>query len=75
MQNQVKNIVKIVVVSVLAITTLFVAPKLFEDVDAGEVVVIQDPFDGELHVNTEPGFVWQGGGRATHYRKSNQYWF
>jgi regulator of protease activity HflC (stomatin/prohibitin superfamily) len=75
MQNQVKNIVKIVVVSVLAITTLFVAPKLFEDVDAGEVVVIQDPFDGELHVNTEPGFVWQGGGRATHYRKSNQFWF
>lgn len=75
MQNQVKKVVTIVVVSVLVLTTLFIAPKLFEDVDAGEVVVIQDPFDGELHVNTEPGFVWQGGGRATHYRKSNQFWF
>jgi regulator of protease activity HflC (stomatin/prohibitin superfamily) len=75
MQNQVKKVVTIVVVSVLTLTALIVIPKLWEDVDAGEIVIIQDPFDGELNVYTEPGFVWQGMGKATHYRKSNQFWF
>jgi regulator of protease activity HflC (stomatin/prohibitin superfamily) len=75
MEMQIKNIVKLVVVTVLTLTALVVIPKLWEDVDAGEIVIIQDPFDGELNVYTEPGFVWQGMGRATHYRKSNQFWF
>jgi len=75
MQNQVKKVVTIVVVSVLTLTALIVIPRLWEDVDAGEIVIIQDPIDGELNVYTEPGFVWQGMGKATHYRKSNQFWF
>jgi regulator of protease activity HflC (stomatin/prohibitin superfamily) len=54
---------------------LFIMPSLWEDVDAGEHVVIQDPFDGELTVYSQPGFVWQGFGKATHYRRSNQFWF
>lgn len=54
---------------------LFIMPNLWEDVDAGEHVVIQDPFDGELTVYSQPGFVWQGFGKATHYRRSNQFWF
>jgi regulator of protease activity HflC (stomatin/prohibitin superfamily) len=75
MDKQVKKVVSIVVVSILTLTALIVIPKLWEDVDAGEVVIIQDPIDGDLHVYTEPGFVWQGMGKATHYRKSNQFWF
>lgn len=70
-----KKVAAIVLLVVGLITSLFVLPKLFENVDAGEIVIIQDPFDGELHVYTEPGFVWQAMGRATHYRKSNQFWF
>jgi regulator of protease activity HflC (stomatin/prohibitin superfamily) len=76
MKNQeLKKITMFVITAILTLTTLIIIPKLWEDVDAGEVVIIQDPFDGDLHVYTEPGFVWQGMGRATHYRKSNQFWF
>ena len=60
---------------IIAIFGLFIVPKLWEDIDAGEICVIQDPFDGTLHVYKEPGFVWQGMGRATHYKKSSQFWF
>lgn len=54
---------------------LYCVPKLTEDVQAGEIVVIQDPVDGELHVYTQPGMVSQNLGRVTHYKKSFQYWF
>lgn len=70
-----KKVIGIVLAVVLLFVGLSMIGKLWEDVDAGEVVVIQDPIDGELHVVKEPGFTWQGGGRATHYRKSNQFWF
>lgn len=49
--------------------------SLIEDVDSKEVVVIQMPFTGNLNVVKEPGWAFQGGGRATHYMKSKQYWF
>ena len=59
-----------------AILLLFAfSGKIVEDVDAGEVVVIQDAFDGELHVYTQPGVEWQLFGRSTHYKKSFQYYF
>lgn len=64
-----------IVIGVLLILGLTMVGKLWEDVDAGEIVVIQDPFDGELHVVKEPGFTWQGFGKATHYKRSNQFWF
>lgn len=51
------------------------AGRFGEDVDAGEIVVIQDPIDGELHIYTEPGWVNQNFGVATHYKKSFQFWF
>jgi hypothetical protein len=70
-----KQILGLVIGAILLLTLAFVMPRLWEDVDAGEVVIIQDPFDGDLHVYTEPGWQWQGMGRATHYRKSNQFWF
>lgn len=70
-----KQLLGIVIGAILLLTMAFIMPKLWEDVDAGETVIIQDPFDGDLHVYTEPGWQWQGMGRATHYRKSNQFWF
>lgn len=59
----------------LLLFSLFSVGKMFEDIDAGEIVVIQDAFDGELHVYTQPEVVWQGWGKATHYKKSNTFWF
>jgi len=59
----------------LVVLLLASSGKLFEDVDPGEIVVIQDFWDGEQHVYTQPGVQWQGWGRSTHYRKSFQYYF
>lgn len=63
------------VVGLFLLFGLFSLGKLWEDVDAGEIVVIQDPIDGELHVYKAPGMVWQGWGKVTHYKKSGQFWF
>lgn len=70
-----RKIVGIALIGIMLLTALIVFPKIWEDVDAGEIVVIQDPVDGDLHVYKDPGFAWQLMGRATHYRKSNQFWF
>ena len=70
-----KKVIVCVVLAFLLLFGLFSAGKMYEDIDAGEIVVIQDPFDGELHVYTQPEMVWQGWGKATHYKKSNTFWF
>lgn len=70
-----KKIAGIAILAVSLIVFLFMLPKIWEDVDAGEIVVVQDAFDGDLHVYKDPGFAWQMMGRVTHYRKSNQFWF
>lgn len=70
-----KKTLTVVVLTILLVVGLITIPKLWEDVDAGEIVIIQDPFDGTLHVYKQPGFVWQGMGKVTHYKKSNQFWF
>jgi regulator of protease activity HflC (stomatin/prohibitin superfamily) len=72
---QPKKIIIGVVSLFLVIIFCTSAGKLWENIDAGETVVIQDPFDGELHVYKTSGMVWQGWGKATHYKKSNQFWF
>ncbi len=51
------------------------AGSMFERVDAGEIAVLQDPLDGEMHVWNQPGLYWQGFGQVTTYRKSEQVWF
>lgn len=70
-----KRIIGIALGVITIITLLIVLPKLWEDVDAGDAVIIQDPADGDLHVYTQPGWQWQGMGKVTRYRKSNQFWF
>jgi regulator of protease activity HflC (stomatin/prohibitin superfamily) len=70
-----KKITIAVMLGFLLIFGIFGAGKMWEDIDAGEIVVIQDPYDGELHVYDAPGLVWQGWGKATHYKKSNTFWF
>lgn len=67
-------------VSVIALIFLIsISGKMGEQVNSDEIVVIQDPVDGELHThvgNTATGgLVWQNFGTATHYKKSFQYWF
>ena len=49
--------------------------KMFEEVEAGEVCVIQHPLSGELDVITSPGTYAQYLGKATHYKRRTQIWF
>jgi hypothetical protein len=74
-QNPIGKIIKLVVGVVILIIMAFSMNEIGEDVSAGEIVVIQYPLSGTLKVVKEQGFAWQLFGRATHYKKSTQYWF
>lgn len=63
----------LVLTLVLLVFTVFFAGRLFESVDASEIVVIQDPMDGELHWYTTPGLKWQNFGTATSYPKRSKF--
>lgn len=69
------SLVRRIVGGGLTVFTLFVLlilfPKLFENVDASEVLLIQSP-GGSLNWHTQPGWVWQGFGKVTTYRKAGQ---
>lgn len=51
------------------------SPMLVENVNSGDIVVIQDAIDGDLTVHTQPGIVPQFFGTVTTYHHSNQFWF
>lgn len=74
MENS-KKIMYGILAFVFLIVTFYVTPKMMEDVGAGEIVMIQDAFDGELHTYSTPGMRGQWMGTVTHYKKSNQFWF
>ncbi|MBI5306505.1 hypothetical protein HZB04_02890 [Candidatus Wolfebacteria bacterium] len=52
---------------VVVIILLVFSGKVFENVDANKIVVIQDPVDGELHWYVTQGLKWQGFGKVTSY--------
>jgi hypothetical protein len=60
---------------VFTIFVMFSASSIWEQVDAGEIVVCQDPIDGDMHVYPTPGLVSQNFGDCEHYDKSTQLWF
>jgi hypothetical protein len=66
---------KVSLIAIAAVFLLFFIPKAFENLDAGEIAVVQMPITGELNVVTSPGWMWQGGGSVTKYSRSNQLWF
>src|SRR5678816_2333460 len=48
---------------------------IVESVDAGEIMVVQDAMDGELHFYTSPGIKAQWWGKVTNYKKRATYEF
>ena len=70
-----KKIIYAVLGGIFLVFILSYVGKMAEDVQAGEIVVIQDPIDGDLHVYKMAGLQNQNFGKATHYKKSFQYWF
>ncbi len=60
---------------VLILIFLLFSGRMVENVDNSEIVIIQSAFSGKVSVHTTPGPVAQNFGTATHYKKSNQFWF
>ena len=71
----VKRWVTIAIGVVLVIVLAAFSTRIFQNVAADEVVVIQSPLSGDLVWYTSPGLKWQGFGKVTSYKKSFQYWF
>lgn len=71
----IKRVVSLAVVAVLLVVVLPFLGMIFENVGAGEICVIQDPIDGDLHWYTVQGVKWQGFGKVTTYHKRQQFWF
>lgn len=69
------RIAGLVLGALLLIVALTVSGRLFENVGAGEIVVIQAPASGKLTWVTTPGVVWQGLGQVTSYPKRSTYEF
>jgi hypothetical protein len=73
------SITKLIVIALSVLTTiviLFSLPKLFEDMDASEIMVIQHPISGELTVYTDNGgWKWQGFGSVTKYPRRMEFKF
>ena len=59
----------------LVLILILFSGKMVENVDNSEIVIIQSVFSGKISIYTTPGPVFQGFGTATHYKKSNQFWF
>lgn len=54
---------------------LMFSGRMVENVDNSEIVIIQSAFTGKITIYTTPGPATQNFGTATHYKKSNQFWF
>src|SRR4051812_32807343 len=71
--NSIFKWVALGLVVLLSIILLVSLGSIYENNEAGEILVVQAPFSGELSVYTDPGMKWQGWGTVTHYKRSN--WF
>ena len=60
---------------ILALIFILFSGKIVENVDNSEIVIIQSVLTGKITIYSTPGPVLQGFGTATHYKKSNQFWF
>lgn len=54
---------------------LLTTPQIVENLDAGEIMVIQSPIKGDLTVHTTPGWKYQGYGSVTKYPRRAEYRF
>jgi len=69
------KVLKVTLAAVMLLLLAMSAGKLFENVNADQIVVIQSPISGTLTWYTTAGLKWQGWGYVTRYRKSFTYWF
>lgn len=70
-----KKIFAIGAAVVILLVALFASASLFENLDADQIMVVQDPISGKLTWHKDAGVKWQGFGKVTKYPKRSQYWF
>ena len=78
LENLNLNVKKITLIALSVVGLILLisySSKMFEEVEAGEIVVIQHPWSGELDVITSAGTYPQYLGKATHYKRRTQIWF
>lgn len=66
--GQITKIATLVFTVFLLVIAATIGGRLFESVDASEIVLIQS-LGGDLVWHTQPGIVWQGLGKVTRYSK------
>lgn len=69
-----RNIFKILIIAGAVFFLTFMG-RMYENLDADEIMVIQTPFSGKLVWYTTPGMKWQGFGTVTKYPKRSSYQF
>ncbi|OHA34961.1 MAG: hypothetical protein A3A22_00235 [Candidatus Taylorbacteria bacterium RIFCSPLOWO2_01_FULL_45_34b] len=69
------NITKLVVAIIILAIGVFASFTAVENLDADEIMVVQNPFTGSLTWYTSPGPKPQFFGKVTRYSKRDQYWF
>lgn len=70
-----RRIVIGVISGLAALFLLITSPMLIENLDAGEIMVVQSPVQGDLTVHTDPGWKWQGFGSVTKYPRRLEFKF
>ena len=69
------RIIALTGICILFLMSLIGSSRLFENLDAEHIMVIQDPMDGEFHWYADPGLRWQGFGKVTKYPRRAIYSF
>ncbi len=75
MGPDIKSIIKIAVVVVIAILICILGCNMFENLSADKVMCIQNPVTGALSWHVTPGLKWQGFGSITKFDKLETYEF
>lgn len=70
-----RHVFAVVITLIVGVLLIVCVTMMFENLDAGQVMVIQSPVSGNLTWYTTPGVKWQGFGKVTKYQKRSQFWF
>ncbi len=70
-----RRLFSIIIAVVLLVVLAFSMFSIFENLDAGQVMVIQSPVSGDMTWHTTPGVKWQRFGKVTDYQRRSQFWF
>lgn len=75
MHSDTKKIVATIFTIVGLVLCIAFSSQFVENVDSGEIMVVQSPISGKLTWHREAGLKWQGWGTVTKYKKLEQFWF